>query len=190
MANAQPDVKGRWFGGDRTIEQQMMGLDRLFADVEGKSVLDVGCAEGLIAMECAKSGAAMVRAGEIRKDAVAWARHHREHDKLLKHKDIIFWEQDANVWQPQASYDIVLMLAVLHKLEDPSAACKRFARVARDLVVIRLPPGHAPTIIDSRSGNVPHDIDTAVLTSGFYLEHAGYNGPFGEWVGYYRRRSA
>jgi hypothetical protein len=37
-------------------------------------------------------------------------------------------------------FDVVLLLAVLHKLRDPSAACARFARQARDLCVVRLPP--------------------------------------------------
>ena len=39
-----------WFGGDRTFEQQMTGLDWLAEACRGKSVLDFGCAEGLISI--------------------------------------------------------------------------------------------------------------------------------------------
>ena len=63
----------------------------------------------------------------------------------------------------------------------------RLAASAIDMVVLRLPPAHAPTIIDSRSGNEPHHIGAVMKNSGFYLEHAGNEGAFGEWVGYYRR---
>lgn len=61
------------------------------------------------------------------------------------------------------------MLAVLQKLRDPSAAVKRIARCARDFVVIRLPPGDAPVIIDQRSGMKPHDIEFAMREAGFVL---------------------
>lgn len=48
MAHA-PQVKG-WFTtegrpGDRTFEQQLLGLDRLFTECEGKTVLDVGAGD-------------------------------------------------------------------------------------------------------------------------------------------------
>lgn len=127
MAQAQP-VKGTpWFKvgakpGDRTLDQQLMGLDPLFAEIEGKSVLDVGCAEGLIAIECARRGASAVTGFEIRSAAVETAR------KLVKTLagvgQVYFETGDANHYPPNARYDVVLMLAVLHKLRDPSAMCQ------------------------------------------------------------------
>lgn len=198
MAHAQP-LKGKpWFStpgkpGDRTLEQQLMGLEPLFAEVAGKTVLDVGCAEGLISIECAKHGARCVTGLEIRPDAVRCA------DKGMAalgiSRPFTWWfkcgsADDPEVAQKFRSYDIVLMLAVLHKLKDPSAACRRLAAAAKDLVVIRLPPGTDSVIIDPRSGNVPNDIGWVMADEGFELERAGHSGPFGEWVGYYRRRHA
>lgn len=190
MAQAQP-VKGTpWFAvgtkpGDRTLDQQLMGLDPLFAEVEGKTVLDVGCAEGLISIECARRGAQWADGIEVREDAVQTAR------KLVRtlslHGDVTFDEGDANTYCPQGQYDIVLMLAVLHKLYDPSAACRRFAAAAKDLVVIRLPPATAPLVVDPRSLNEVHDIDAVMTRSGFVLYLQTNDGPFGEWVGYFRR---
>ena len=202
MAQTQP-VKGNpWFAvgnklGDRTLAQQMEGLDRLFAEVEGKTVLDVGCAEGLISIELAKSGAD-VHGYEIRtqavKDAKAAAQrlkvdvsNRRHDDSTMVPGAVSFAETDANTFTPNIDYDIVIMLAVLHKLKNPTAACARIVAHALDLVVIRLPPEHAPTIIDDRSGNEPHHIGTTMEKCGFVLEHAACDGPFGEWVGYYRR---
>ena len=57
---AQQMTKQGWFStkgrlGDRTLKQQLMGLDPLFAECKGKTVLDVGCAEGLISIELDKA---------------------------------------------------------------------------------------------------------------------------------------
>lgn len=187
-------MKGRpWFSapgkpGDRTLDQQLMGLDRLFAEVAGKTVLDVGCAEGLISIECAKRGASAVTGFEIREDAVATARRAAQAAGISR-ESIRFVPADANRDYPTGrAYDIVLMLAVLHKLKDPSAACLRLAAAAKDLVVIRLPPKEAPFIVDERSSRVPHDINAMMVKrAGFKCETSNYDGPFGEWVGYYRR---
>lgn len=190
MANSQP-VKGKpWFStpgkpGDRTLEQQLMGLDPLFAEVAGKTVLDVGCAEGLISIECAKRGANAVTGMEVRMTAVEAARR-RNVDGVTD-----FYHADAEtftkeIWKTPG-WDIVLMLAVLHKLRDPSAACRRLAAAAKDLVVIRLPPKYAPDVVDERSGMRVHDINATMAETGFFCEVSNYNGPFGEWVGYYRR---
>jgi SAM-dependent methyltransferase len=191
MAQTQPVKNRPWFAvdnrqGDRTLVQQMQGLDRLFAEVEGKTILDVGCAEGLISIELAKSGAKDVLGVEIRKDAVDKAYALAARAKVSP-SQIGFIAADVNSWHSVDDYDIVIMLAVLHKLRNPTAACAQLACAARDLVVIRLPPEHAPTIIDARSGNEPHHIGTTMDRSGFALEHQSYDGPFGEWVGYYRR---
>jgi hypothetical protein len=142
-------------------------------------------------MELAKSGASFVRGVDTREDAIAtaitqWRNTPGVHDKHLR-----FHVGDASTFDPRstaaAGFDIIIMLAVLHKLKNPTAACARLVAHAHDLVVIRLPPEHAPTIIDERSGNEPHHIDATMERSGFALEHAACDGPFGEWVGYYRR---
>lgn len=186
---AQQMTKQGWFStkgrlGDRTLKQQLMGLDPLFAECKGKTVLDVGCAEGLISIELAKAGAASVHGVEI-------VPGHVEVGKKLKgNLPVKFAVGDANTWTPRAEYDIVIALALLHKLSDPSAACARFAAHCNDLMVLRLPPLHAPTIIDERSGGVPHDIGKVMLACGFVLEREARDGPFEEWLGFYRRARA
>lgn len=43
-----------------TIEERIVGLENLIGSSNGKSVLDFGCAEGLIALEFAKNGASTI----------------------------------------------------------------------------------------------------------------------------------
>lgn len=179
------NIKG-WFTvgsrqGDRTLDQQLVGLDRLFAAVPGQTVLDLGCAEGLISLECARRGALAVHGVEIRADHVAAGR------KLVGGLPVTLDAGDLNTWRPARPYDIVLVLALLHKLKNPSAACAAFCEAARELVVIRTPPKPDPwVIVDSRSGNRPHDIGRVMRDSGFKLAEQ-LAGTFGEVIGYWER---
>lgn len=183
MAQQRP-VRG-WFHtngrpGDRTLVEQLKGLDDLRERVAGKTVLDVGCAEGLIAMQLFDEGAAAVHGLEIVEE------HVHVGNKLRAERAVTLEIADANSYQPVRRYDIVLMLAILQKLRDPSAACRRFAEAAREMVVLRLPPAHAPTVIDARSGGYPHRIGDVMVSCGFMLKNAQL-GHLGEWVGVYER---
>lgn len=178
-------VKKGWFStpgrpGDRSLTDQMKGLDWLFANCRGKTVLDVGCAEGLISIELAKAGAVAVHGVEIVPQHVQIGR------KLQGDLPICFEVGDANTWAPKRQYDIVIMLALLHKLRNPTEAAHRFAAAARHAVVLRMPPLHAPTIVDPRSGNNPHHIGDVLMKLGFVLTEHSYAGHFDEWVGVYQ----
>lgn len=181
MAMAGKQLKP-WFGpgGDRTLAQQLKGLDVLRARVPGYSVLDVGCAEGAISLQLCDDGAAAVHGIEIRPDFVEHA------NKARGDRAALFEVADANTYTPKRPYDFVLMLAVLHKLADPSAAAARLAAAAQQIVVVRLPPVHAPEVVDSRSGSKPHDIDKVLRGCGFRMLHRT-RGEFDEWTGYYVR---
>lgn len=178
-------MKG-WFStpgrpGDRTIDDQMKGLNWLRGACFGKTVLDIGCAEGLISIELAKAGALAVHGVEIVPEHITVA------NKLRGDLPVTFEVGDANTWRPRRSYDIVIALALLHKLKNPTAAAAAFAEAARTAVVFRLPPEHAPTIIDPRSKNEPHHIGVTMERAGFKLFSAEKNGHFGEWVGVWIR---
>jgi SAM-dependent methyltransferase len=185
----QKQVKG-WFDmpgrpGDRTFKQQLMGLDWLFANCAGKTVLDAGCAEGLIALECIKHGATSVHGVELVEDRVRLAR--KAATNRYASALATFEVGDMNDWVPPHKYDIVLGLAILHKLKDPSRAAARLAMAAEWAVIFRLPPAGAPTIVDRRSGNTPHAIGSVMSARGFRLEEATNDGPYLEWVGRWER---
>lgn len=170
-----------WFGGDRTVEQQLMGLDWLWANCKGRTVLDAGCAEGVITVKCAQAGAIAVHGIELVPDRVKWA------NKLRGDLPATFEVGDMETWRPRRQYGIVLALAILHKLKDPGACAAALANAARHAIMVRLPPVGAPTIIDRRSGFVPHRIGEVIEACGLTLVNQSNDGPYGEWVGLWTR---
>lgn len=176
-----------WFhfegrGGHRTLDQQMQGLSLLMRSVKNATVLDVGCAEGLITIEMAKCGATALHGVEIRHPAVE--------DANLSRGDlpITFEVGDLNAWAPQRHYDVLVMLAILHKLKDPKAVLRRLLLCASpDLIVLRLPPhSENPCVLDARSGGKKVDLWPTINKAGFRTLHVTA-GHLNEWIGYYRR---
>ena len=165
------------------LEDQLKGLGPLLEEVRGKRVLDLGCAEGLIARHLLEVGGAQsVHGVELMAHSVEVARHQ------CSGLNAKFEQADLNtaVVSVDAGWDIVLMLAVLHKLKEPARIARVFASGA-SLAVVRLPPERAPLIVDRRSGNVPVDIQTAMARAGMHLEEVT-QGHYDEWTGYFRRR--
>ena len=182
----EPKIKRPWFkvgdaDGIRSLADQVMGLAWLMDNVRGRTVLDIGCAEGLLAVEMAKAGAIAVHGVERRAAAVQTAL------QLRGDLPISFEVVDGNTWTPPRQYDIVCALSVLQKLADPTAAALRFAAAARWSVVLKLPPLHAPRIIHKASNFVEHDIGAAMTEAGFTCVASNFNGYNGEWVGNYVR---
>jgi SAM-dependent methyltransferase len=176
-----------WFNtagrpGDRTLKDQLVGLDTLIARVSGKTVLDVGCAEGLISLQLFDEGAVAVHGVEIVQGHVDVA------NKLRGDRACTFEQGDADHFMPKRQYDIVIMLALLQKLRNPTMACRKFAAAARELVVLRLPPRGDPLmLVDQRSGYIEHDIREAMLGSGFVLADV-VSGHLGEHISYWERK--
>jgi 2-polyprenyl-3-methyl-5-hydroxy-6-metoxy-1,4-benzoquinol methylase len=168
--------------GDRTLAEQLTGLDAMLDEVRGQTVLDIGCAEGLIGMECVRRGAAFVRGIE------RVAGHVDVANELRADMPCEFMVDDANDYDPgPRTFDIVLLLAVLHKLRAPTESCYRLAAAARDLCVIRLGPNKSESIVDARSDCVTQNIGGAMVDLGFMMEKVVL-GPKGEWTWYYRRQ--
>jgi trans-aconitate methyltransferase len=167
--------------GDRTLAEQMTGLDLLLRLVLNKSVLDVGCAEGLISSVLHDAGARSVHGIDVVQEHIRVAR------SLAGTRRISFETADAQTYRPTKRYDIVVMLAVLHKLPDPPAAAIKFADAALDTCVIRLPhPSQAPKKVSGRGPGTVRDIEAAMARAGFTLA-AAHEGPRSEWTGYFDR---
>lgn len=173
-----PDIQT----GDRTVDEQAIGLEGF--DFAGKTVLDLGCAEGLISAYALMEGATLVHGCEIINDHLRVAR------RLMAGKNAKFFEMDLNnfkqshknnVSQMLPRYDVVLMLAIAHKLKDPATFIKYAATLA-DSLIIRLP---ARILSDKRSGFKPIDVP-ALLAPSFELV-AEPTGPRGEWMGIFER---
>lgn len=132
--------------GDRTLESQLLGLETVADRFRGKTVLDLGCAEGLIGRHCVDAwGAAAV-------DGVTCVQYEIDAaEQLCGGRPQYFHRGDLATKQGRTAllqvldhqYDIVLLLSVLHKAKQPIPLLAWAVRFAGELVVIRLP---APVI--------------------------------------------
>lgn len=192
---AQPLPKG-WFkiakhqDGDRTVEEQLAGLEPLFDLVVGKSVLDLGCAEGLIARALADAGAKWVLGVDARAAAVMWANRH-----LAVTGRCGFIQGDLNDASvaANADYDVVLLLSIAHKLADPRGFIVRVAGRARETIAIRL-PGPVITRVGAGAANkrdlaAPVDVPLLMRDLG-WAPWRECPHPRREWTVIYRRAGA
>jgi SAM-dependent methyltransferase len=182
-------MKKGWFAipgvqaGDRTLEEQLKGLGPLLDEVRGARVLELGCAEGLLLRHCMEQGALEAYGFEVVWEAVEEA-----------NLQLAAWPFRAGVWQHDLNQpydgcrdaDIVLLLAILHKLREPGATLRQVARHQPALIVVRLPPATAPVIVDARSGHRPCNVQANLELHGYVLEQVT-RGHFDEWCGYFRK---
>jgi SAM-dependent methyltransferase len=168
--------------GDRTLAQQMLGLAPLLPMVTGKAVLDLGSAEGLIGLELLRAGAALVHGIELVPERVDLANQAcRDYPALFVQGDLSDLDQlDRGPFL--ACYDVVLALAIMHKLAEPEQLLAAAIERALDLLVIRA----EPVFTDRRSGHRPIRVAETVRSSGFILLHETI-GTFKEWTAIYQR---
>lgn len=118
-----------WFleaGGTEPLAKRMIGLDALLDDCAGKTVLDLGGAEGLIAREFVQRGAV----------AVVTDRNAPTEERV---PFLTYWQCDLNDLPGLGTgYDIVLALAVAQKLKHPDRFLLWAASLGKTLAV-RLP---------------------------------------------------
>lgn len=122
--------------GERTFEEQARALEPAFAQAQGKTVLDLGCAEGLLSHEFARRGAKEVVGFDCNEVILDVARSLGRGLPTCS-----FARVDLNKLivkhRPTQKFDIVLALAVVHKLHDMEAGLRWVARsVARGGLLI------------------------------------------------------
>lgn len=179
--------------GDRTVEQQLTGVAPALAEAKGKTVLDLGCAEGLISAAFARAGADSVFGIDAVKDHVEAAcchcGHHLPRFQHIGLDELARQETDAGeVWK----YDIVLALGVCHKLRDPAVGVRFAARAAADLVLFRMHRISEKNGGELRSKYAKQNVcyvPQIVEPEGFKLERI-LPGPYEETVWWYRRNSS
>lgn len=192
MAAAKPEVTP-WFKIDdqpglRFLKEQLAGLDLLRELAPRASILDLGCAEGLIGKYYVDTcGADLLHGLEAEESRVAKAR-----ELCAGYEHAQFWPANLNdrdsidaTLPLLAQYDIVLLLAILHKLKDPIGCLRWAAARAGKIVAIRMPQA-APVFRDQRSGDVKvRPIE--ILADEFKLIAQG-PGPRNEWTGIWQRK--
>jgi SAM-dependent methyltransferase len=170
-----------WFGNHRSLKEQMMGLKPVLAECKGKRVLDVGCAEGLIALEFAKAGAKV----DAFDNNAGFAHTAITNSRRMRGAVRVRCADMSNGCPFKGRYDIVLALAVLHKALNIPAAVAVLTGVCDDLMVIRLPYG-STGFLTAKHGGSTCDLLTEMPVHGFRLERTE-PGPRDEVVQYWRR---
>jgi 2-polyprenyl-3-methyl-5-hydroxy-6-metoxy-1,4-benzoquinol methylase len=171
--------------GDRTIQEQRMGLEKALETCKGKTVLDIGCAEGLISREFALAGAVSVLGIEVLATHVLYAKQVCQDLKAVSFicTNVVDY---ARTLETIPKYDIVLALGVIHKLPDPNVPLRFAATSAKDLLLFRAPAVKHGGMVKAKHGNVLCDVDAVMKSEGF--EDIGtYPGVRGEAVQYWKR---
>lgn len=172
--------------GHRSLEEQMLGLKQALNLAKGKTVLDLGCAEGLISREFAKAGASLVLGIEVIKEFV---------DKAVElcrgYSNVSFMvaNLDDKIKSPVINkYDIVLALAIIHKSNNPIEYLQFSIDSCDDkgLLVIRYPVNASNGVLKSKHTNVTCDVAGTLAAAGFIVI-AKYVGPREEEVEYWRK---
>lgn len=136
-----------WFiigdnGGQWDIERQDAGLSEI--DFKNKTVLEIGCAEGLVSLQNLKRGARLSHGIEFRERAVEVAKSvagvlGRNDSAKFFWGDIRNADKALNQSGMLNRYDIVITMAVLQKVHNqPEIFSKLLAKCASTML-LRLP---------------------------------------------------
>lgn len=173
--------------GDRTLAEQMLGIEPALAECKGKTVLDLGCAEGLIGREFARAGANVLGV-ELLPGHVEAA---EEACKGMPNIRFICKELSAYIAErpnPE-QFDIVLSLGIAHKLKFPGVLTEFAARSARNLLLFRAPAKGAGGIVTGKHSGIECHVPTIMEQHGFQEEKI-IEGVRGESVQYWRKVGA
>lgn len=173
--------------GDRSVEEQLLGLEHALIETTGKTVFDIGCAEGAISQSFARAGALDVLGLEYVEDHLVVARKLCKDDTNIK-----FVRANLKDWARRhpnpRQFDIVLALGVIHKLWFPDVGAHFAAKSCSDLLCFRPPGGVTDGIVKSKNRPENHCDWNAVMDKhGFILERV-CNSSRNERVEYWRKK--
>jgi SAM-dependent methyltransferase len=190
------DTSKGWFSipgirerADRTIDEQIGGLKRALAEARGKTVLDLGCAEGAISLEFAKAGAARVVGLEVLEPHLEVARKYcagwPQVEFVCAH--LAEW---AEAHKEPERFDIVLALGVIHKLRSMEPALRWAAKSCGDLFCFRSGAmGEGDYMVTNKRGSDRLNLPEVMRSCGFDDEGRVMHGEKREIVHYWRRTS-
>lgn len=103
------------------VEQPAM--KSLIGELDGKSVLDIGCGTGVLSKYCIDQGAASVVAVDISTKMIAQAKADNYHQKIDYQCIAI---EDLNV--ANQSFDLIISSLALHYIEDYESLVKKLSK--------------------------------------------------------------
>lgn len=100
----------------------------------GTRVLDIGCAEGMMAILAMNAGAKSAVAVDNDPVRLATAATNRDAWHLQRNLELV--EADAEHYEPSGPFDVIIMSMLLHWFEDPPAAALKYAKRSRKYFVV------------------------------------------------------
>jgi 2-polyprenyl-3-methyl-5-hydroxy-6-metoxy-1,4-benzoquinol methylase len=101
--------------------------------LEGKTVLDVACSDGLFSIQCAKAhNARSVKGIDLDELRIERAKFVKE---VLKIPNVEFNVQDLYSLSDDTDYDIVLALGLLHRTPDLETCIKKVCKIGSTVVL-------------------------------------------------------
>ena len=172
--------------GDRTLKEQMIGLDAALEECSGNTVLDLGCAEGLISREFALRGAREVIGIELLQPHLDVAAKVCKDVPQVRFICAHLGDYIKGL-ESIPQYDIVLALGIIHKLDDPAVPMRFAAQSAKSLLLFRAPAKKYDGLIKSKHTDIKCDVPKIMKEEGF-VEEALFKGVRGEAAQYWRRK--
>ncbi len=188
-----------WFiigdnGGQVHIQRQASGLSQV--DMKGKTVFELGCAEGLVSLYCEERGASIVHGLEKRVRAVEVARslagYAKKSDKVKFFQgDLLKPKKALNQEGMLPQYDIVMANAVLQKVNKSADILQTILERCTQTAVLRAIDRNL-----SVSRRRSTDIVDFAAKRGFKLDWEACGYPQGEppysldgeaWMGVFHR---
>jgi 2-polyprenyl-3-methyl-5-hydroxy-6-metoxy-1,4-benzoquinol methylase len=156
--------------GERDLNERIAPLRPLLRWTKGATILDLGCAEGLIGKWLIDHGGAKLLHGiDKHPPYLDTARKLLPRSKYKAKFDVCdfdHWRDQRDALKLRPSYDIVLALNVIQKLQHPREFLLDVAALAKSIFVYS---GPARILEDVRSGNVPVHIERELKAAGFRL---------------------
>lgn len=126
------EMRGKWNEATKEL------ADFILPDCSGKSILDLGCMHGFFLYEALKRGAS--RAVGVDHDVAEMAIAQEIKEILDMPVELI--HKSIEDYQPDQSFDIILMMNITHVLDNPQKTIARFLDVVNELLVVEYRPGH------------------------------------------------
>lgn len=123
--------------GDRTLDEQIAGCEDGLAAARGKTIIDLGCAEGLISRRFLEAGACSLVGLDHSEEKIKTARMICKdfQNAMFLPTDLMSWFKSHGKFQYQ--YDIVLALSIITKFPDPAVILRYAADSCADLLLLR-----------------------------------------------------
>jgi len=145
-------LKGKW-----GLSLRLKGLEPLLDVAKDKTILDVGAAEGLVALEFAKRGATYITGIEYENERVIKANEIFSEEKLpglFLQGDLNNWANIVNTYaivSDFSPYDIVLFLGIFHHLRGNArlSTLNSALDVCNEYFAVRTPEKFMPYLLEA-----------------------------------------